>query len=302
MFRQTADGRRLAGVMQGTSLAVVGRQGDWVEVTLQGWIWSRSVAATDRNGFSLIVTATGGENLRDEPGGRISARLLQGFLLHQVESRGQWTRVRRTGWMQQSVLNLPSPGVAPAPAEGTGPAGAAGDRPDPVVAEGRALTTGESSIHLRAAPEGDSLAAVAPGTNLTVLERRNRWARVRLEGWVLTSELTSPELDSLLVDVSAAALRANPDQYQGERVRWEVQFISLERAEAVRTDFFEGERFILARAPDPAEGFVYLAIPSELVADVEALLPLEMIEVLAQVRTGRSALMGVPVLDLLAIF
>jgi hypothetical protein len=87
--------------MQGTSLAVVGRQGDWVEVTLQGWIWSRSVAATDRNGFSLIVTATGGENLRDEPGGRISARLLQGFLLHQVESRGQWTRVRRTGWMQQ---------------------------------------------------------------------------------------------------------------------------------------------------------------------------------------------------------
>jgi len=302
MFRQTADGRRLAGVMQGTTLAVVSRQGDWVEVSLEGWIWSRSVGATDRDGFSLIVSATGGENLREEPGGRISARLLQGFLMHQVESRGQWTRVRRTGWMQQSVLNLSGPAATPAPADGAGPTGAAGDRPDPVVSEGRALTTGQSSIHLRAAPDGDSLAAVAPGTSLTVVERRNRWARVRLEGWVLTSELTSPELDSLLVDVSAAALRANPDQYQGERVRWEVQFISLERAEAVRTDFFEGEPFILARAPDPAEGFVYLAVPSELVADVETLLPLETIEVLAQVRTGRSALMGVPVLDLLAIF
>ena len=69
MFRQTADGRRLAGVMQGTNLAVGSRQSDWVEVTLEGWIWSRSVAATDRNGFSLIVSATGGENLRDEPGG-----------------------------------------------------------------------------------------------------------------------------------------------------------------------------------------------------------------------------------------
>jgi len=204
--------------------------------------------------------------------------------------------------MQESVLNLPGPGTEPPPAAGESAAGSAGETPAPVVAEGRTLTTGGSSIQLRAAPDGDSLAEVAPGTNLTVVERQNRWARVRLEGWVLTSELTSPELDSLLVDVSAAGLRANPDQYQGERVRWEVQFISLERAEAVRTDFFEGEPFILARAPDPAEGFVYLAIPSELVADVETLRPLETIEVLAQVRTGRSALMGVPVLDLLAIF
>ena len=302
MFRQTADGRRLAGIMQGANLSVIGRQRDWVEVALEGWIWSRSVQPTDRDSFDLVVTATGGENLRNEPGGRIAARLLQGFLLHEVESRGQWTRVRRTGWMQESVLNLSGPETPAATAAGGGTADPSGERPGPIVAEGRSLTAGASSVHLRAAPDGDSVAVVEPGVSVTVVERRNRWARVQVEGWVLTSELTSPGLDSVVVDVSAAALRANPEQDHGNRVRWQLQFISLERAEAVRTDFYEGEPFILARAPDPAEGFVYLAVPSELVADVETLLPLETIEVLAQVRTGRSALMGVPVLDLLAIY
>ncbi|MEJ2320300.1 MAG: hypothetical protein P8Y21_13285 [Gemmatimonadales bacterium] len=81
-----------------------------------------------------------------------------------------------------------------------------------------------------------------------------------------------------------------------------VQFVSLETAEAVRTDFYEGEPFILARAPDPSDGFVYLAVPPELLPIVEELPPLEMIEILARVRTGRSAIMGAPVLDLLAFY
>jgi hypothetical protein len=45
-----------------------------------------------------------------------------------------------------------------------------------------------------------------------------------------------------------------------------------------------------------------MTVPPELLAAVEGLEPLEMIDVLALVRTGRSALMGVPVLDLLALF
>jgi hypothetical protein len=135
-----------------------------------------------------------------------------------------------------------------------------------------------------------------------VVERQGSWARVRLEGWVPAAELVGTDQDSMVVEVSAAALRANPDQYRGQRVRWEIQFISLERAEPVRTDFFEGEPFVLARAPDPSEGFVYLAVPPELLADVEELEPLQSVNVLAQVRTGRSALMGVPVLDLLALY
>jgi hypothetical protein len=38
-----------------------------------------------------------------------------------------------------------------------------------------------------------------------------------------------------------------------------------------------------------------------MVPRVEGLRPLETVDVLARVRTGRSSLMGVPILDLLAI-
>jgi hypothetical protein len=108
--------------------------------------------------------------------------------------------------------------------------------------------------------------------------------------------------DSILVGVSAAAVRAAPEEYLGRTVRWSVQFIALERAEPERTEFYEGEPFILARAPDPEDGFVYVAVPPELLADVQQLDALQTIDILAQVRTGRSALMGVPVLDLVALF
>jgi hypothetical protein len=45
-----------------------------------------------------------------------------------------------------------------------------------------------------------------------------------------------------------------------------------------------------------------VAVPPELLADVQQLDALQTIDILAQVRTGRSALMGVPVLDLVALF
>jgi len=100
---------------------------------------------------------------------------------------------------------------------------------------------------------------------------------------------------------SAADLVASPELFSGRRVRWTVKYYSLERAEPVRTDFYEGERFILAAAPDPADGMIYIAVPPELVAEVERLRPLQTVEVLARVRTGRSAVMGRPVLDLISV-
>ncbi|MGH7541757.1 MAG: hypothetical protein ACRELC_12230, partial [Gemmatimonadota bacterium] len=153
------------------------------------------------------------------------------------------------------------------------------------------------------APGGDTIAVVSPGTGMVVVERAARgWARVRVDGWVRTQELVTLDPDSVVADLSAAALRASPDEYQGRKIRWTVQFISLGHAEPERVDFYEGEAFILARAPDPREGFVYLAVPPELLPDVQELSALQRIDVLAQVRTGRSALMGVPILDLLALF
>jgi len=106
----------------------------------------------------------------------------------------------------------------------------------------------------------------------------------------------------VLTGVSAAALRANPDEYAGARLRWSVRFLSLERAEPERIDFYEGEPFLLARAPDPGDGLVYIAVPQELLAAAEKLRPLQTLDMLVRVRTGRSALLRVPILDLLALY
>ena len=82
---------------------------------------------------------------------------------------------------------------------------------------------------------------------------------------------------------------------------WTVQFISLERAEAVRTDFYEGEPFILGRVGGAEGPFVYVAVPPDRLAAVQGLSPLETISVTGRIRTASSALTGTPILDLLAL-
>jgi len=306
------DGRRLAAVNGGTRLEIVGSRGRWREVVLSGWIWTPSVSVTRRSGFDLVVSADGGENLRAEPSGeaRIAARLLEGFLLEELERRGNWTRVRRTAWMwapSRRVLDGGAGGAeAPgggggdgSPAEGTDPGGDGGaGGVERAGLDDRLVVEGGSARLLRS-PRSDTLAVLRPGTDLAVLERQGEWTRVRMEGWVRSDDVASPDSLRPEPDLTPADLRANPDRYRGRRVRWTVQFVSLERAEPVRTDFYEGEPFILARPGPNAGGFVYLAVPSELLPRVEELRPLERIRVTGRVRTGRSALMGAPVLDLL---
>lgn len=290
VFHQTPDGRRLGTVIRDARLREVNREAGWVQVVLEGWIWSASVSGVTRNGFDLVVSAAGGENLRTEPGGTIQARLLRGFLLQGVEDQGQWTRVRRAGWVREGAVQPVGAAAREGAREGAS-----------VPSAGERYAVEGAAVSLRLVPEGDELAVVSPGAELTVLERRDRWVRVRVEGWAPAAELVPVDPEEVLGDVTAAEIRANPDQYEGRRIRWTVQFISLERAEAERTDFYEDEPFILARPPDRSAGFVYLAVPPELLEEVEALRPLETVDVLASVRTGRSALMGVPVLDLLAL-
>ncbi len=303
-LRQEPMGKRLATVNGGTRLRMVGRDGRWRQVVLEGWIWTPSVAATDRGGHDLVVSADGGENLRAEPGAdaTVLARLLEGFLLTGVEDRGDWTRVRRTAWMWAPSLTTVSEGDA----SGEGDAGADGGDDEGEAAAGdvaedhRVVEGGAARVH--ASPEGDTLAVAWQGTDLTVLGRQGDWIRVRLEGWVRGSDLVPPDSASAARALSPEQLRTHPDRYRGRRVRWTVQFISLERAEAARTDFYEGEPFMLARpVSGEGTGFVYLAVPPELLSRVEELRPLQQVAVLGRVRTGRSALMGAPVLDLLEV-
>jgi len=307
-------GNRLATVLEGAVLGRTGEQGRWSQVTLEGWIWKPSISSDRRDGFDLVVSKPGGENLREQAdaGSRRVAILERGMLLDSLESRGNWVRVRRTAWIwSESVTGTSTSTEASPTAAGPGvttqPAGAeAGGAPAaPEAAAGSVLPNrlliAEAPVLLLVSPEGDTVAVLSPGADLSVLDRRGDWARVRLEGWIFEPSTLPADSAAASDSLSASDLRANPTQYVGRRVRWQVQFVSLERAEAVRTDFYEGEPFILARPEDRSQGFVYIAVPPELLPRVEELRPLQMIEVLGRVRTGRSALMGVPILDLLAI-
>lgn len=287
-FRRDPSGRQLATVLGGAELAVVAEQGNWVQVDLQGLIWAASVSTTNRNGFNLRVSADGGENLRSAPQGQIVARLLEGFLLEQVASSGNWIEVRRRGWVWKPSLQI---SAAPAVSLEETAADAA-DEPLP-------LLTAATPLIVQTTPNGDTVAVVQRGAQAEVLGRTGDWIRVRVDGWVYgpTAMDSLPDLADT-GDLAPAQLRTNPGRYKGALVRWRVQFISLRRAERARSDFEEGEPFLLARGPAGDAGFVYLAVPEELLAAAESLEPLEFVTVVGRVRTGRSQLLGSPVIDL----
>jgi hypothetical protein len=297
-FRQEsgAGARLLARVSEGTELTGGASRDGWVEVTLQGWIWASSVRPSPQEGFDLAVRTAGGENLRDAPNGRVLARLLTGFLLDEVSRREGWVQVRRTGWMP--AASLTRAGQA-APAAGTAPptAPAADTRPaaPPRGALDRMLLAGGAALYVT--PEGDTVAAARGDAPVTVVARSNGWARVQLDGWVRETDL-SPAEDSVLAGVSGAEVRTDPRAYVGRLVRWDLQFLALQTADALRRDMAEGQRYVLARGPLPEAGFVYVIVPPAEVAAFEGISPLTHLIVVGRVRTARSRYLGNPILEL----
>lgn len=305
-LRQDPQGTRLASVMQGTEMTVLEEQDQWRQVRLEGWIWAPSVRSTNRNGYDLEVSADGGENLRATPNGEIRARAREGMLFTRLGRQGNWFRVQREAWMWAPSLDIRQVQEAGEGQGGdsSGGSGEGGSTEESGEAPAREhVVVGERPVRLHTtARGGDSTATIYPGSDLEVLARKGEWTRVRMDGWVRAPSLVSPDSAGVESDLTAAELRQNPEKYQGRRVRWTVQFVALRRAEAIRTDFYEGEPFVLARPPGSSEGFVYLAVPPELLSEAQDLKALQSIEVLARVRTGSSSLMGVPILDLLAIY
>lgn len=280
----------------GTSLPVVQRDGRWVQVDLQGWIWTRSMQADDREGFDLRVSASPHENLRAEPNGEPLGVMLEGALMEKLEDVPGWTRVRRVAWVWGPSLEVESGGVQ---------APLSTDAPQTVIggdSEGW-WRGGPAGAPILTGPDGDTLAQARPGAELQILARQGNWIRVRLEGWSWAP--AGEESDSERTDVISAAtpeeVGRDPDAFRGAVVSWELQFISKEEAERVRTDFYEGEPFLLTRATSPDRAFVYVAVPPERLAEVEGLIPLERIRVVGRIRTGAAVFTGNPILDLLEL-
>ncbi|HEX6589695.1 MAG TPA: hypothetical protein VF039_11780 [Longimicrobiales bacterium] len=322
-LRAEPRGEIIAALPQGTVLENAAREGGWYRATLRGWVWAASVESAGRPD-RVTVSAAAGENLRVEPNGDVVARLNPGTVLTELERRDRWVRVERSAFVWgQSVAAVGAsqptaaaqepparPQSAPQRAQPSAatpqPAGNASAqapaRPQPRAGNARQVTAGARGTALLQSPDGDTLARVTPMTTMEVVATEGNWARVRMEGWVWQPGLAAAaDTGTVLRDVSAAVLTANPDNFRGRTIEWRLQFISLERAERIRTDFYEGEPFILARGPGEENAFVYVAVPPERVAQVERMGPLERVVVLARVRTGRSRVMGAPVLDLIEL-
>lgn len=169
-----------------------------------------------------------------------------------------------------------------------------------IAAQEAPLYNAAHAAAIRTAP-GDispapQVGQVSRGSTVEVLARDRGWVRVRLEGWVKESDLVVA--DSSLRPLSAADIRSDPNGSKGKLVRWQVQAVSLQTADALRTGLSAGEPYLLALGPGAEKTLVYLAVPSALLASARNLPAMAEIIVVARVRNGRSEPAGVPVLDL----
>jgi hypothetical protein len=159
----------------------------------------------------------------------------------------------------------------------------------------------ERRAELRTSPDGGSgIATLDSGARVTPLARERGWVRVQVEGWVRAEDLV-PAGGGVLTAISAADLRAAPERYVGETVRWQVQKIAVQTADPLRSGFAPDEPYLLARGPGTEQALLYLALPANLVEEARRIEPLATILITARVRAGRSEPSGVPLLDVQSI-
>ena len=268
-FRAQQNGTLLGQLRAGMSLEVLEATDDWLQFDLDGWVWDRSLQAVNRGRFDLVVSVEGGENIRGAANGEVLGHLEQGTLLETVERVPGWIRVRRRAWVWRRSVAL----------FGVDPSGGSAE-PSRFTVSSSMVDGGEWALGRSAdapilsAPDGDTLAISAPSTNLRVLAREGSWARVRLEGWIWLPDAADGGFGaSIRTDVTLASVVAAPDDYRGEVLQWDLQFISLERAEEIRTDFYATEPFLLTRMADGDQEFVYVAIPPERLGEAQGLTP-----------------------------
>src|SRR5206468_1300704 len=309
-FYQDVAGRRIARLARGAILPGGATRNDWMQVLLEGWIFSTSVGPSDRPDFDLLVTRSPNENLRAAPAGPLVAELAQGFGLKRAspDSSGRWVHVTRDGWVQRSALAPMADVVVTRTvdsSESPADTGTARPTPGPRAATDsmRVDSTRAQPVRMTTlyrAPDGPEAGTIATETPLRVLSRNGEWTRVQFEGWVKGGDLQAAPA-GVLVGVTAAELRAEPQRYVGQVLRWNLEFIAIQKADDLRPDIPKGASYVLARGPLPERGFVYIVVPETKLPAFRALTPLTPMQIIARVRNGRSRYLGNPVVDLISL-
>ncbi len=308
----TPGGAAIATLPKGAPIRTGATRSGWTLVTIEGWIASTRLASR-RDTLDRTVTGTPTAPLRalDGPRQPVVATLEPGTLLKSLAERNGWTRVRRSGWVRSAAL---AAGTAPArtspavtqPAETKGPPAAPRQaeavppaRPAPASGGGVAERAVRATT-IFSAPGGAERATLNQGSVVETLARDRGWVRVRLDGWVPEGDLAVADSASAAA-LSAADLRADPERYRGAIVRWEMEVIAFQRADALRKGMTPNEPYLLLRGPGSEAAMVYAAIPAAMTDEARSLTPMSVIIVTARVRDGRSVPVGVPILDVLSL-
>ena len=292
-----ANGRAVATLRDGARVESGDRRSGFTEVTIQGWIASRLLGGA-RDTFSVSVNGSD-VNLRSGPQttASIVADLRNGMGVTVVRRDGDWTLVRRTGWVRSRAVRSAATSATGVPSpSGPQPASAADPLPPP---DSNAFVTTRSAV-LRESPSAPPRATVGEGARLEAIARERGWVKVRLEGWMQEDAL-APADTTLRSALSPADLRADPDGTRGRIVRWEMQSLAFQIADPLQENLAREEPYLLARGPGADQALVYLTIPPSLVQTARALPPLAPIIVTARVRVGRSSPGGVPILDVMSL-
>jgi len=322
----TAGGMAIATLPKGAPIRTGAARNGWTAVTLEGWVDARQLTARrDTLDRAVKQNVTTPMRAQDGPRQPVIAVLESDTYLKLLTERNGWARVRRSGFVRTADLTAapaPRPAAAapsrPAPSTAAPPATAGRAAADSATASskqvaqpptaGRATSeaasgTAERSARattLLSAPGGTERATLPAGSEVTALTRERGWVRVRLEGWVREQDLTLADSGASSV-VTAADLRADPERFRGSTVRWEVTFIALQRADALRKGMAANEPYLLIRGPGEDASVVYAAVPPSLLPTVRGLTPMAPLIITARVREGRSDPVGVPILDLLTV-
>ncbi len=277
---KTPGAAALGTLLAGASVIPGRRQDGAVEIGLDGWIATSSLGAFDRDGFDVAITRRPQENLRDAPNGKVIGRFAAGAGFVRVETRGGWTRVRRSAWVPARSL----PEAAPA-----------GD----AVSSPGALELAAPSP-LAVVPGGPAIGTLDSGATARALARADGWIRVQIEAWVPDSA-TRPAADLVLRGVTAAEIRADPGRFLGKVLEWRLQFVALQKADELRPEIPLGRDYLLTRGPLPEPGFVYVVLDPAQVRRFESLPPLKEIVLRGTLRAAATKYLPTPVLDLVAV-
>ena len=324
-------GVTLVSLVRGLRLTPGRVSGNFLEVTLTGWVFTASTTPDRRDGFDLSVDAAGGENLRAEPNGAVLGKAAEGALFARLRRSGGWTQVRRTGWIQRSAVaerarssgqaaSRPQAPRSDSAAIASRPPAARNDsgqsRPDsgitappPAAREdsGGAATRADSGMRgtlktgalIQRTPDGETVAAVASPALITLGERDREWVRVALEGWVRQSDVQGAVAP--IPAITAAMLREQPDRYVGRTVDWRLQFLARQVADELRPEMPLGHAYLLARGPLPETGFVYVMVTKAQSDQLQGLKPLDEMTVTVTVRAARTRYLATPVVELVRV-